>query len=93
MQHNYNTDNLVEISTSLARYWKIETSISGWSEYSTSNRSDVIANELFLGYVGDKYIHFTTPPTNGDVLTMKVTMDRPFKNGNFVIDCSAEMSI
>ena len=93
VQHNYNTDNLVEISSSLARYWKIETSIGGWSEYSTSNRSDVLANELFLGYVGDKYIHFTTPPTNGDVLTMKVTMDRPFKNGNFVIDCSAEMSI
>ena len=92
--HVNGTENLVEFETVTARYWKIAENNTSWTDYATgSNRVDKLQNELFLGFVGDKYIRFTQAPADGDVLTMKVTMDRPFKNGNFVIDCSAQMSM
>ena len=91
--HVYNTENLEEFTTITARYWKIETTATGWSDYYVNNRADLLANEMFLGFVGDQYIRFTTAPAAGDVITMDVTMDRPFKNGNYVIDCSAEMTV
>lgn len=41
--------------------------------------------ESFLGYVGDYSIRFVSPPSDGDVITMDLMIDRPFKSSEFVI--------
>lgn len=74
-----------------AQYWKIEGTNTTWTAHSFT--TDDMAQEVFLGYTGDPYITFTEPPADGSVITMDVEMDRPFKNGNFVIDMSAELQL
>jgi hypothetical protein len=89
--HNTNQSDLRSFSSVIAKYWKIEGTNTSWN--GRALESDDMSIELFLGYVGDAYIRFTTPPAEGDEITMKVQMDRPFKNGNFVIDVSAELQL
>lgn len=91
VSHTNGTANLLEFTSVTAQYWKIEGTNSSWTAHYYTD--DVAGNELFLGFVGDPYISFTNAPAAGDLITMEVTMDRPFKNGNFVIDCSAEMQM
>ncbi len=74
-----------------APYWKIEGTNTTWTAHGFT--TDDVAQEVFLGYVGNPYVVFTEAPGEGAVLRMDVSMDRPFKNGNFVIDLSAELQM
>lgn len=47
----------------------------------------------FLGYVGDPNITFTNAPAENALITMDVDMDIPFKNENYVIDLSADITV
>ena len=89
--HTSGTANTEKFSAIKAQYWKIEGTNTGWTNHSYT--TDDMAQELFLGYVGDPDITFTEAPADGDVITMDVEMDRPFKNGNFVIDVAAELQL
>lgn len=71
------------------RYWKLETT----ADTSTVDFSADPAAVPFLGKVQDGYIHFKEAPTSGAAITMNVTMDRPFKTGETVIDYSATLEI
>lgn len=68
-----------------AKYWRLRTShvapigIHAEGYYVTLNRKD-------------PYIVFTTPPAEGDVLTMDVGMDLIMKNSNFVIDVDVQLN-
>lgn len=89
----------LSFATVSARYWKIEiTSSSTASEYLTYSpygSKDTINTEEtktytynrcgFLGYVGEP-IKFKTPPAEGDIITMDVSLDRPYKTTQNVID-------
>ena len=71
------------------RYWKLETT----ADTSTVDFSADPAAVPFLGKVQDGYIHFKEAPASGAAITMNVTMDRPFKTGETVIDYSATLEI
>ena len=49
--------------------------------------------KTFLGYVGDPNITFINAPTENAIITMDVDMDIPFKNENYVIDLSADITV
>jgi len=89
--HTSGTANLESFTKVNAKYLKIEGTNAGWTQHAYT--SDDMSQEIFIGYVGDPYITFTEAPADGDVITMDVEMDRPYKNGNFVIDVSAEFQL
>ena len=49
--------------------------------------------KTFLGYVGDPNITFINAPAENAIITMDVDMDIPFKNENYVIDLSADITV
>lgn len=92
--------NKLSFNTIKARYWKIEiTSKDGkdaeyeFDNYTHSNSNTSIEETKtymynqcgFLGYVGEP-IKFKTPPAKGDIITMDVSLDRPYKTTQNVID-------
>lgn len=74
-----------------ARYWKLTTTTT--STGTNNNFNQPKAYCAFLGYVGDGNITFTNPPAADAEILMKVDMDLPYKNSNWVIDISAEFTI
>lgn len=46
---------------------------------------------LFLGRKGNP-IHFMTPPAEGDVITLDVEIDRPYKSSLFILDGSHQIT-
>lgn len=74
-----------------ARYWKLTTTTT--STGTSYNFNQPKAYCAFLGYVGDGNITFTNPPAEDAEILMKVDMDLPYKNSNWVIDISAEFTI
>jgi hypothetical protein len=89
--HTSGTANTRSFELVNAPYWRIEGTNVNWTTHNFT--TDDMTQELYLGYTGDPHITFATPPADGDVITMSVQMDRPFKNGNFVIDVSAELQL
>ena len=89
--HVSGTPNEEHFEIITAQYWMIEGTNAKWTAHSFT--TDDMTQEVFLGYTGDPYITFAEPPADGSVITMDVEMDRPFKNGNFVIDMSAELQL
>lgn len=92
--------NTLSFNTIKARYWKVEiTSKDGsdaeyeFDNYTNSNSTSNIEETKtymynqcgFLGYVGEP-IKFKTPPAKGDIITMDVSLDRPYKTTQNVID-------
>ena len=90
----------LSFNTIRARYWKVEiTSANGQDAvyelpYSYNTTYDHTVEETktamynqcgFLGYVGEP-IKFKTPPAKGDIITMDVSLDRPYKTTQNVID-------
>lgn len=90
----------LSFETVSARYWKIEiTSANGQEatyelpyhyplniQYTIEETKTAMYNECgFLGYVGEP-IKFKTPPAKGDIITMDVSLDRPYKTTQNVID-------
>lgn len=82
-----------------AKYFKLEIIAE---QYLSSNnfyymhRDKIVypaCNECFIGYVGDPNITFANPPAADAVILMSVQMDRPFKNSNFVIDVTGDITI
>lgn len=43
-------------------------------------------NGSSIAYYAGEPIHFTEAPAEGDVITLDVDLDRPYKNSNFVLD-------
>ena len=83
-----------------ARYWKVvvtstsssqkEFEFPQYTESMTENKIEETKTKMskrcgFLGYVG-KPIKFKTPPAKGDIITMDVSLDRPYKTTQNVID-------
>lgn len=75
-----------------ARYWKLTTTTTNTGT-NIGNFNQPKAYCAFLGYVGDGNITFTNPPAEDAEILMKVDMDLPYKNSNWVIDISAEFTI
>lgn len=79
-----------------ARYWKVEidTSTLTHTNYASSNFTLYYRNTYGMAnlYYEGRGIIFTNPPADGSEITMNAQIDRPFKNENFVIDVSAEMT-
>ncbi len=90
----------LSFSTIKARYWKVEITTTGASvgtyecnNYSSSYADDQVEETKtkmynqcgFLGYVGEP-IKFKSPPAKGDIITMDVSLDRPYKTTQNVID-------
>lgn len=71
------------------RFWKLESTKDTDTVAFTADPAAV----PFLGKVQDGYIHFKEAPKKGSVIKMNVTMDRPFKTGETVIDYSATLEI
>lgn len=82
-----------------AKYFKLELVEEPYLAYNDYYVLDTIAicyptcNEPFLGYVGDPNITFTNPPAADAVIKMTVQMDRPFKNSNYVIDVTGDITL
>ena len=82
-----------------AKYFKLEIVAEQYlssNNFYYMNRNKIAyptCNECFIGYVGDPNITFTNPPAADAVILMSVQMDRPFKNSNFVIDVTGDITI
>lgn len=80
---NFSYYNKYTVETDvMAKYWRL----------SCSSSSDLHYWGIMFGHVGQG-IKFTTPPANGDLLTMDITVDRPYKDSNHVIDVSAVLQL
>ena len=89
--HKSGTAETTTGETVSAKYIRISgtnTSFDTWIRDSLN-----IDREIYIGYMGQADIIFTTAPAANAVITMDVTMDRPFKNGNYVIDTSVELQL
>lgn len=90
----------LSFDTIKARYWKIEITSANGQEASydlpyhypdrlnytiEENKTDMYNECGFLGYVGEP-IKFKNPPAEGDIITMDVSLDRPYKTTQNVID-------
>lgn len=89
----------IDFNATTAKYWRIRTNYSYTSTsearlLTSKNHSATLAINTTHGFAGmflgkrDPYITFTTPPAEGDLLTMDVDMDLIFKNSNFVVDAT-----
>lgn len=92
-----------------AQYWKLSVDVSKATVGTTRTMSRdtvfrsgqgynsqsgfAIPIRPFIGYVGDYGIRFTNPPTAGAVITMDANVDRPWKDGNHVIDIAAQIQL
>lgn len=81
-----------------ATYWRLSMDISNLAEpdYSWYNgycTRLATANAMSLGYTNPTGLVFAVAPSNGDVLTMDCTIDRPYKNENFVIDAALTVQV
>ena len=92
---SFNSRNGITIpcDTIVAKYLKFtiveQTSNTAYGgTFSTQN-----SYKTFLGYVGDPNITFINAPTENAIITMDVDMDIPFKNENYVIDLSADITV
>ena len=90
----------LKFGTISARYWKVDiTSTQGEdneyifpsytnndAQYTTPETSTKMYNKCgFLGYVGEP-IKFNVAPAEGDIITLDVSLDRPYKTTQNVID-------
>jgi hypothetical protein len=46
----------------------------------------------YFGYEGEYAIRFTTPPASGDVLTIDLDIDRPYKSPDYVLKLTPEIT-
>ena len=83
----------IPCDTIVAKYLKF--TIVEQSSYTTYGGSFSPQNKYktFLGYVGDPNITFINAPAENATITMDVDMDIPFKNENYVIDLSADITV
>lgn len=92
--------SVASFETIKARYWKViitststsqkEFEFPHYTESMTENKVEETKTKMskrcgFLGYVGEP-IKFKTPPAKGDIITMDVSLDRPYKTTQNVID-------
>lgn len=92
--------SVATFETITARYWKVivTTSNNRYKEFEfpsyynnfTEHKVEETKTKMskrcgFLGYVGEP-IKFKTPPAKGDIITMDVSLDRPYKTTQNVID-------
>ena len=82
--------------TITARYWRL--SIQGGSSYLFMSNSDDIddlsyikASQEFIGLVGSG-IQFTVPPAVDADITIEVSVDKPYKTKDYVIDVSRSLA-
>ena len=79
-----------------ARYWKVEIDTSTLTSTEHASSTFALYSRSTYGmanlYYEGRGIIFTNPPADGSEITMNAQIDRPFKNENFVIDVSAEMT-
>lgn len=93
------TETVVTYMSEVVLKPALNFSQSGSSSSDTRRKSELAfkcadnSYDCFLGYVGDGFIRFTTPPPEGAIIELEVDMDRPFKNSNWVIDISIELSL
>ena len=83
-------------------YYKVELDISAATSIALRNtRAVALAAEsqrdnstpdiAVLSYTGANLV-FTEPPAEGAIIKMDATIDRPYKNANFVIDAAMTLS-
>lgn len=97
---NIPSASIATFETISARYWKIivTTTNNNYKEFDfphyTVSMRELNVEETktkmskycgFLGYVGEP-IKFKTPPAKGDIITLDVSLDRPYKTTQNVID-------
>lgn len=77
-----------------ARYWRIRVTRYGTSSsYTTQAYFNTGGKAAYLGYSNPLGIHFTTPPTENDVITMDCYVDIPLKNANFAFNLALDLAI
>ena len=85
--YNAETAFDIDFDDTTAKYWRVRTNYTAHPigmappygvYYMTLNRKD-------------PYIKFTTPPAEGDIITMDVDMDVIMKNSNFVVDVECKI--
>lgn len=96
-----NIDGSVDTAVNLtwepveAQYWRIR--VTRLSSASSSRVTYAYFNaggkDAYLGYSNPLGIHFTTPPTENDVITMDCYVDIPLKNANFAFNLALDLTI
>lgn len=77
-----------------ARYWRIRVEKYGTS--TSSNHTAYFSTggaEPYLGHSNPNGIKFTTPPAEGDVLTMDCYLDIPLKSTNFAFNLALDLTL
>jgi len=78
-----------------AQYWRIR--VTRYNNASSSATTYAYFNtggkDAFLGYSNPLGVHFTTPPTENDVITMDCYVDIPLKNSNFAFNLALDLTI
>lgn len=85
---------MLDFEEHTAKYWRIRTSFSGLNGAAVMTGSKVngMQNQMLTLNRKIPNIVFTVAPSDGDLLTMDVTMDRAMKNDKFVIDVECKIN-
>lgn len=72
-----------------ARYWRYR--MFAVTSAGQTNLLQAYGAKCFFGHVGEG-IKFSTPPADGAEITIKATVQHPFKTSDYVIDCSCSIT-
>lgn len=77
-----------------AQYWRIRvTRLSSAASSRITYAYFNTGKDAFLGYSNPLGVHFTTPPTENDVITMDCYVDIPLKSSNFAFNLALDLTI
>lgn len=82
---------IVDFADTTSKYWRVRTDSSAGRIFALYTRTAGSSRFIQFGK-RDPYIEFTTPPAEGDILTMDADMDVIMKNDKFVIDITARFT-
>ncbi len=88
----------LEFPSVTTKYWRLSVDVTNCELYATGVVTkdtpivQVVGGATFLGYKGTG-IKFVTPPATGDTIEMDVTIDRPYKSVDYVIDLAGNFTI
>lgn len=88
----------VEFPTITTKYWRLSVDVTDCELYATGVITEdtpivqVVGGVTVLGYRGSG-ITFNTPPAAGAAIEIDVTIDRPYKSTDFVIDLAGNFTI
>ena len=95
---NYATEYTQSFAPITAKYWKLSVDLTQCDLYKSGTYTadtpvvQIIGGATALGYTGTGIV-FTEPPAADSIIEMDLSIDRPYKSSNYVIDLAGTYDI